>query len=126
AGTTVKGAYDVLVSMMVIAVLLPFLLLFSSAIKLSAAAPGPGEIRIPGGRGTITAMAIVGLLTTTVSIVLAAWPRPDEPDQVLAFIKVIGGTAVMVGTGAILYLMGTGRARRAAAVQAEAARLEVK
>jgi amino acid transporter len=113
AGTTVKGAYDVLVSMMVIAVLVPFLLLFSSAIKLSAAAPREGEIRIPGGRATIVPMAMIGLATTVGSIFLAMLPPSGEPNQTLAVLKIVGLTSVMIGTGVAVYFFGRRRAPQA-------------
>lgn len=114
AGTTVKGAYDVLVSMMVIAVLLPFIFLFGAAIKLSGE-PAPGRsLRMPGGRATVVFMALVGLATTLGSIVLAALPRPDETNKLLAVIKVVGMTSLMLGAGVAVYLVGMRRARRAA------------
>lgn len=114
AGTTVKGAYDVLVSMMVIAVLLPFLFLFGAAIKLSGE-PAPGsQVRIPGGRATIVLMATIGLATTLGSIALATLPRPDEPNKVLAVVKVVGMTGLMLGIGIAVYLAGMRRTRRAA------------
>lgn len=114
AGTTVKGAYDVLVSMMVIAVLLPFLFLFGAAIKLSGE-PAPGrDLRIPGGRATIVLMSAVGLATTLGSIILAALPRPDDPQKALSVLKIVGMTGLMLVIGATIYLSGVRRARRAA------------
>jgi amino acid transporter len=112
AGTTVKGAYDVLVSMMVIAVLVPFLLLFSAAIKLSAAPPREGEIRVPGGRATIVAMGMTGLATTIGSIFLAMLPPAGEPHQALAVLKIVGLTSVMIGAGVAVYFLGSRRARQ--------------
>jgi len=48
AGTTVKGAYDVLVSLMVIGLMLPYLFLFTAAIRLSGGEQAAGQLRIPG------------------------------------------------------------------------------
>jgi len=111
AGSTVKGAYDVLVSMMVIAVMLPFIALFASAIPLSGGAPVPGEFSIPGGRVTIIVMAVVGLVTTLGSIVLALVPAPDDPHPLLATCKVAGMTGALLITGAAVYVSGRKRAR---------------
>jgi amino acid transporter len=111
AGTTVKGAYDVLISMMVIAVMLPFISLFASAIPLSGGAPVPGELAIPGGRVTIVTMALVGLATTLGAIVLALVPAPDDPNPLLAVVKVAGMTAALLITGAAVYMSGRRRAR---------------
>ena len=118
AGSTVKGAYDVLVSMMVIATMLPFLFLFAIAIRLSADPPAPGELRIPGGRATIIAMALVGLATTLGSIALAALPQPGDTHWVLALVKIVGGTVVVVGAGAVVYALGSRRIARAASAAA--------
>ncbi len=113
AGTSVKGAYDVLISMMVIALMLPFLFLFAAAIRLSGRPPAPGELRMPGGRYTIVAMALVGLVTTSGSIVLATLPQPGDAAWVWSLVKIVGGTVVMVGAGAFVYWLGSRRAARA-------------
>lgn len=114
AGTTVKGAYDVLVSLMVIAQMIPFLFLFAAAIRLSGGPKQPGDLRIPGGRATIVLTAIIGLFTTVAAIALSLVPRPDEPDKVMSVVKVIGMTGVMLLTGIAIYVIGSARARRAA------------
>jgi hypothetical protein len=48
AGTSVKGAYDVLVSMGVITYFIPYLYLFAAMIKLQREPAGPDVIRVPG------------------------------------------------------------------------------
>lgn len=110
-GTTVKGAYDVMVSTTVIVTLLPFLLLFASAIKLRPDRWEPGEVRIPGGRITVVAAGAIGLITTAVSVVLAAFPADDDPNKVLAVVKVLGLTALMIGSGVAVYVAGNRRKR---------------
>jgi amino acid transporter len=105
-GTTVKGAYDVLVSTTVLITLIPFLFIFASAIKVRADA-GPESIRIPGGRVTITLSAIVGLITTAVAMALALIPSQDDPDKVLAVIKIVGLTLLMIVPGLLLYRFGS-------------------
>jgi glutamate:GABA antiporter len=110
AGTTVKGAYDVLISMMVVAVMLPFITLFASVIPLSRGAPMPGEIAIPGGRRTLIALALIGLATTIGSIALAFVPAPDDAHPWLTACKVIGMTAALLFTGAAVYRSGRKRA----------------
>ncbi len=108
-GTTVKGAYDVLVSTTVIGVLVPFLLLFGSAIKLTREPESAGTIKLPGGRATVVACAVLGLLTTGVALVLSLFPADDDPNKVLAVVKVVGLTALMVGSGVIVYAVGNRR-----------------
>ena len=50
AGTSVRGAYDALVSMGIIAYFIPFLFMFAAMIKLQREPAGPGVMRVPGGR----------------------------------------------------------------------------
>lgn len=113
AGTGVKGAYDVLVSMGIIAAFLPFMGVFLSVIRLQREPAGPEVTRLPGGKVTSIAVASIGLATTLVALVLAAFPAPDEPDKLLAVIKIAGMTAVLLGTGALIYALGKRSARRA-------------
>jgi glutamate:GABA antiporter len=112
AGTSVSGAYNVLVDMMVAASLLPFLPLFGAAIKLSGATAVAGESRIPGGRVTVVVMGAVGMATSTGAIVLACVPAPGEEHPTLAVLKVVGVTAAVLLSGAALYAGGARRARR--------------
>lgn len=109
AGTTVKGAYDVLISMMVVAVMLPFISLFASAIPLSRGAAKPGELAVPGGRLTLVIMAVIGLVTTLGSIALAFVPAPDDVHPLLTAFKVIGMTAALLLTGGAVYWSGRKR-----------------
>jgi amino acid transporter len=93
AGTSVKGAYDILVSMSVITYFLPYLLMFAALIKLD-------RTPLAGILGS------VGILTTVISIILAVIPPADEPNKALALGKTIGLTAVMIGVGAAIYRRG--------------------
>jgi glutamate:GABA antiporter len=120
AGTSVRGAYSVLIEMMVAASLLPFLPLFGAAIKLSAAAPAAGEIHIPGGRITVVSMGLTGLATTLGAIALAFVPPAGEANPALAVFKVTAVTVVLLLAGAAFYVNGRARARRAAMMIATA------
>jgi amino acid transporter len=112
AGTSVKGAYDVLVSMGVITYFIPYLYLFAAMIKLQREPAGPDVIRAPGGTIVAKLIATVGFLTTTLTIVLSLIPQPDEPNKPLALLKIIGGTGALVLIGAWLYVAGKRRAAR--------------
>ncbi|HEY6328474.1 MAG TPA: APC family permease [Blastocatellia bacterium] len=103
AGTSVKGAYEVLVSMGVISYFIPFLYMFCSVIALQREEAGPEVIRLPGGKIVSRALAMLGLATTSISIVLAAIPAPDDPDKKLAVIKVVGSSVALVTIGAVIY-----------------------
>src|SRR5262245_8794026 len=51
AGTSVRGAYEVLVSMSIIGNFIPFLFMFAAMIKLQGEQAGPDVMRVPGGSG---------------------------------------------------------------------------
>lgn len=112
SGTSVRGAYNVLIEMMVVTSLLPFLFIFGAAVKLSSGPPARGDSRIWGGRPTLVFVALIGLLATAGSIVIAFVPPPEEGHPALAVLKVAGLTAVLLVAGASLYGIGQLRARR--------------
>ena len=103
AGTSVKGAYDFLVGMGVVSYFLPFLYMFCAVIRLQREPAGPDVMRIPGGTPVAIMMALLGLITTTISSVLACIPPADEPHKVFAVIKLLGSSACLVGIGAVIY-----------------------
>ncbi|HZV77810.1 MAG TPA: APC family permease [Candidatus Babeliales bacterium] len=109
-GTSVRGAYDVLVSSTVVITMVPFLFLFASAFKLRTAPQTPEMVVIPGGNLTVAIAALVGLLTTISAIVFAGFPADDDPNKVLAVVKVIGLTALMLLSGVAIYLLGRKKA----------------
>jgi amino acid transporter len=109
AGTSVKGAYDVLVSMGVIVYFIPYLYLFAAMIKLQREPAGPEVIRVPGGTLVARLVATLGFVTTTLTIALSLIPQPDEPNKPLALLKVIGGTGVLILIGVGIYFAGKHR-----------------
>ena len=116
AGTTVKGAYDVLVSMSVITYFIPFLYLFASMFKLQSEPAGLGVIHVPGGKPVALLMASVGFSTTLLTIVLSLIPAADEPNKLLAVVKIVGLTGLVIVVGVLLYWFGRRNAIRTAAL----------
>jgi glutamate:GABA antiporter len=112
AGTSVKGAYDVLVSMGVITYFIPYLYLFASMFKLQSEPAGEEVIRVPGGKPVAYALAVVGFITTAFTIALSVLPPPDEPNKPLAVFKIVGGCGALVLIGVGLYWVGKRRAQR--------------
>lgn len=112
AGTGIKGAYDVLVSMGVITYFIPYLYLFAAMFKLQNEPAGPEVIRVPGGKPVGRLVALVGLMTTTFTIAISLLPPPDEPNKILAVVKIVGLSGILVGMGAWIYWSGKRRARR--------------
>jgi amino acid transporter len=111
AGTSVRGAYDALVSMGIIAYFIPFLFMFAAMIVLQREPAGPDVMRVPGGRPAAIVLASTGFIVTLVSIVLACIPPDDEPNKTLAVVKVVGSSAILVGAGVAVYLLGRRRAQ---------------
>jgi amino acid transporter len=105
AGTSVRGAYDVLVSMSIIGYFIPFLFLFASMIRLQRKPAGPDVIRVWGGRPVAIALATIGLMTTALTIVLSVIPGEDETNKPLAVAKVLISTAVLVGAGIVVFVI---------------------
>jgi glutamate:GABA antiporter len=114
AGTSVKGAYDVLVSMGVITYFIPYLYLFAAMIKLQREPAGADVIRVPGGTVMAKLVATVGFFTTTLTIALSLIPQPDEPNKPLALFKIVGGCGALLLMGAGIYFVGKRRAARPA------------
>jgi len=110
SGTSVKGAYTVLVSSTVITTLIPFVFLFGSALKMHAEPDTPRTIRIWGGKWTVLIAALVGMATTLIAIVFAGFPADDDPNKVLAVAKVVGLTVAVLLSGVAIYLAGRRKA----------------
>ena len=111
AGTSVRGAYDVLVSMAVISLFLPYLMLFAAMIRLQREPAGPGVRRVSGGKPVAIALASIGLISTSATIVLCIIPGADETNKPLAVVKVLGGTLVLIGAGVAVFLAERRKAR---------------
>ncbi|HXY15058.1 MAG TPA: APC family permease [Terriglobales bacterium] len=103
SGTTVKGAYDVLVSLGIITYFLPYLFLFAAMIRLQREPAGPDVIRVPGGKPVALLLSFVGFSVALLTIALSFVPNPDEANSPLAIAKVVGGTLVLLAVGGLLY-----------------------
>lgn len=95
-GTSVAGAYDVLVSLGVISYFIPYLLLFTAMWRLDA-------------RAHARLLAAVALAITALSVVLAALPSPQAASRGWVVVKVVGGSALLAGWGAWLYWRAVAR-----------------
>lgn len=100
SGTSVKGAYDILISCTILATMVPFVLMFASAIKLSA------------GNAVIVSAGAVGLLTSAAALVIAAIPTPGDPAPVLAVTKIVGLNVLMLAAGTACYALARKASQR--------------
>ncbi|MFL6427206.1 MAG: APC family permease [Acidobacteriaceae bacterium] len=108
AGTSVRGAYDVLVSLTIITTFLPFLLLFAALIRL-ALRGAIAYFPLRGGRPLAIALAAIGFVATAATIVLSAIPSPEDANPGLAIGKVLLSTLVIVLTGMTVFAIGRRR-----------------
>lgn len=103
AGTSVAGAYGVLVSLGVISYFIPYVLMFSAQLRLD-------------GRPAARVVAAVGLTVTILSMLLAAVPPPEAGSAALSIVKVVGGSVALLAAGAWLYRRGVAGRRLPAPV----------
>jgi amino acid transporter len=116
AGTSVRGAYDTLVSMSIITYFIPYLFLFAAMIRLQARPYLPGTIRLPGGQRLAIPLACVGFFSTSAAIILSLFPAEDEQHPVAALCKLLIMTLVLLLAGVAVYRRGQRSAHRAAAL----------
>jgi hypothetical protein len=100
----------------VITYFIPFLYLFAAMFKLQSEPAGPGVIRVPGGKPVALMMASLGFCTTLLTIALSLIPAADDPNKVLAVVKIVGLTGLVLIVGMLLYWLGKRNAGRAAAL----------
>jgi glutamate:GABA antiporter len=110
AGTSVYGAYEVLVSMGIITYFVPYLFVFASIIRLQREAAGPEVTRVPGGGAGAFILGTVGFATTMVTIACSLIPAADEPHKILAVAKIVGLTAVLLAAGVFIFGWGKSKA----------------
>jgi amino acid transporter len=108
AGTSVRGAYDVLISITVVTTFLPFLLIFAALIRLIRRGVIT-RLPIPGGAVVAIALAVIGFLSTAFTIVLSAIPSPEEVNKPLAVAKVLLSTLAVIVTGLAVFAIGRRR-----------------
>ncbi len=116
AGTTVRGAYDVLVSITVVTTFLPFLLLFAALIRLVRRG-AVTHLPLPGGAPIAIALAVIGFLTTALTILLSTIPSIEEANKPLAVAKILLSTLAVLLTGIGVFTIGRRRAGEGSAVR---------
>lgn len=111
AGTSVEGAYDVMVSMGIITYFIPYLFLFGAIFTVQREKAGPEVIQIPGRRPVAILLSVIGFATTLLAIVMALMPPPDEVNKILASVKLVGLTVILLALGTVLFYMARKRGK---------------
>ena len=105
-GVDVEEAYRFLAGFTIVVYFIPYCYLFAALLKLSGKGTAPeAAIIIPGGRFGSFLVAIVGFLTTAVAIVCALMP-PGNSNPFKYEAKILGGCAMLLGFGWVLYKRG--------------------
>jgi glutamate:GABA antiporter len=121
SGATIHEAFVVLLDMTVILSLLPLLYIFAAlpALRVRAAGRNEGITLVPGGSLGCWIAAAVGFTTTAFAIVVSAMPPDDSGDKTLFFLKVIGGSALLIAVGLVAFVRGRRRSHGPAVIEGQ-------
>jgi amino acid transporter len=112
---TTRGAYQFLIDAAIILYFIPFLYMFAAVIKLARRKDrdeNPHAVLVPGGRAGVWISGGLGFLVVLVGILVSLVPPGDSSNKLGFEFKLVGGTAVSILLGLMLYWRGA-RARQA-------------
>ena len=112
AGTTVGGAYDILVAICVAITMIPFMLLFASMIRLQREPAPEGAIRVPGRRPVAILLGCVGLASSAFATIISLVPPENEPHKLAFTVKILVSVFGLIGLGWLLFILGRRRNSR--------------
>lgn len=102
-GSTVAGAYDFVVAMGVITFMIPYLWMFVAYWIVQKRNDGRLDFRTPGGKPWALFLALLGTVMVLSAIAGSLVPSPEEPHPLMAFLKLLGASGVMIAVGALIY-----------------------
>jgi glutamate:GABA antiporter len=106
-GTTVEEVYLIMLDMQILIYFIPYLYLFVVFIMHrlgdEANQVNEGVIRAPGGKTTALIIGLSGLLITIFAMILATFPTGESVDPWRFRAKVIGGAALLILMGGLIY-----------------------
>jgi glutamate:GABA antiporter len=106
---TTRGAYQFLVDAAIILYFIPFLYMFAAVIRLAYRkdrGENPHAILVPGGMPGVWISGSLGFLVVLIGIVVSLVPPGDSSNKLGFEMKLVGGTAVSILIGLILYWRG--------------------
>jgi amino acid transporter len=104
AGSTVRGAYDLLVAMTVIFTFIPLMLMFASAFQVGRNAQPSSEAWV--SPAVLTVSGAMGFAVVFAATLLALVPAANETRPVFAVVKLLMLTVMLLGVGTVLFLRG--------------------
>ena len=105
SGASIHEAFVILVDMTIVTSLLPLLYIMAALPILRRRAAGRNEavFLVPGGTVGCWLVALTGIATTMLAIVTSMIPPADSQNPGLFLLKVVGGSALLVGVGLAFY-----------------------
>jgi amino acid transporter len=111
AGTSVAGAYDLLVAMSILTVAIPYVFMFAAYAKC-ARMPSVANAAAPsGGRTTGIVLAWLGQISTLLAIACSLAPNSGDANPLGAFLKIALTTLAMLVAGLLFYWLADRRRR---------------
>jgi len=104
-GSSVAGAYDFVVSMSVITFMIPYLWMFAAYWMVQKREASGLDFRTPGGSAWAKIWAAIGLVMVLSAIAGSLVPSPQEPEPMLACVKLVVASLVLVLIGAGIYFV---------------------
>jgi len=105
-GTTVEKAYLILLDTMLLIYFIPFVYLFACYLMVRLREPVPETGEPKGGKTVAAVIGLSGLLLTLFAMIIATIPPPDTVEPWVFRAKVIGGAALFVAIGGVVYWRG--------------------
>src|SRR5215467_4602106 len=115
---TVQAAYQMLIDAAIILYFIPFLYMFAGVLKLSGRkerTENPHAVLIPGGKAGLWLSGILGFVVVLIGIFVSLVPPGDSINKWSFELRLVGGTAVSIFLGLVLYWRGARSKRDARA-----------
>lgn len=111
SGATIHEAYTILIDMTAIMSLLPllYILLAFPVLRHRAAGRGQGVRRSPLGAAGCWVAGLAGFAVTLLAILTSMIPPAGDRHPGLFLLKVVGGSALLIGIGLLFYRHGRRR-----------------
>jgi len=106
---TVQAAYQMLIDAAIILYFIPFLYMFAGVLKLSARkdrTENPHAVLVPGGKVGLWLSGILGFVVVLIGIFVSLVPPGDAANKWSFELRLVGGTAISILLGLVLYWRG--------------------
>ena len=110
-GTTVERAYLIVLDTMLLIYFVPYIYLFVTYLRARLTETTPDRTGWHAGKPAAVVIGLAGLLLTLGAMTVATIPPSDTADPALFRLKVIGGAALFIGLGGLVYWRGRRIAR---------------